>query len=665
MGSLCKCVLETRTGDIDEKIKCYGLKNMLQVPTENQDVWFFKRWTCYLSFIWNLPITQQYQDIPEEIVLQTLEKEAAICLAAQDESQRTRVEVNHLEDFESVERERADTMLSTMAAQINMRLARFLLYVGYKILTCLFSTVQVHEGQLETLKQISETPHPVIYVPLHKSYMDYILISFILLSRGMHVPMVAAEENMNIAVIGPLLKQFGVFFVRQKMQKDHMYRCILQAYIEQLLVKGHYLEFFIEGARSQTGKPKRGILSIIASAQRKGLIEDAWIVPVGISYEKLVEGEYVWENLGRPKIPESFLGTLQGILRIMTSSYGNIRVDFGQPCLLKDFGEGRFHQSVIKPHPNSHSSINELQSSQMDSETIPLLENSPSLKKLSEGSSMCPLQSPQDDTFHQFVRHVSVHIAYDSMRCCAVMSTQVLSLVFLTLLRRGGTICVLAKEFEYIVDAIKARHFDVGFTGQTRDIIMYAAELLGSDLVHIERHKPKTFFLMKASRDLLDFYKPNLLTKGALALSYYANMAAIPFHQDAIVATAIWSYFGSSFRVFMEQQHGEEGAEDMGTPLLRIGRQALHNRVEQLQELLQYEILFAPPCIGSEFVAEVIEGMCSAQILRRGGWIDVRPSEARWMQDLAEDIAIDSHENELVGDEELQTATFDPNKAKD
>ena len=76
-------------------------------------------------------------------------------------------------------------------------------------------------------------------------------------------------------------------------------------------------------------------MSIIASAQRKGLIEDAWIVPVGISYEKLVEGEYVWENLGRPKIPESLLGTLQGILRIITSSYGNIRVDFGQPCLLK------------------------------------------------------------------------------------------------------------------------------------------------------------------------------------------------------------------------------------------------------------------------------------------------------------------------------------------
>ena len=84
------------------------------------------------------------------------------------------------------------------------------------------------------------------------------------------------------------------------------------------------------------------------------------------------------------------------------------------------------------------------------------------------------------------------------------------------------------------------------------------------------------------------------------------------------IATAIWSHFGSSFRVFMEQQHEEE-AEDTGTPLLRIGRQALHNRVEQLQELLRYEILFAPPCIGNGFVAEVIEGMCSAQILRRGG----------------------------------------------
>ena len=145
-----------------------------------------------------------------------------------------RVKLNHLEDFESPERGRADTMLSTMVARINTRLARywwcdicqgcifwelpcldvwivmkiswfqyrFLLYVGYKILNCIFSTVQVHEGQLETLKQISETPHPVIFVPLHKSCIDYILVSFILLSRGMHVPMVAAGENLNIAVIG-------------------------------------------------------------------------------------------------------------------------------------------------------------------------------------------------------------------------------------------------------------------------------------------------------------------------------------------------------------------------------------------------------------------------------------------------------------------------------
>lgn len=42
----------------------------------------------------------------------------------------------------------------------------------------------------------------------------------------------------------------------------------MHEYLSKLMINNHYLEFFVEGTRSRTGKmlaPKFGILSVIAS----------------------------------------------------------------------------------------------------------------------------------------------------------------------------------------------------------------------------------------------------------------------------------------------------------------------------------------------------------------------------------------------------------------
>lgn len=56
-------------------------------------------------------------------------------------------------------------------------------------------------------------------------------------------------------------------------------------------LKASVLEFFIEGGRSRSGKvlrPKMGLLSVITNTVLDGGVDDAMIVPVAISYDKVM-----------------------------------------------------------------------------------------------------------------------------------------------------------------------------------------------------------------------------------------------------------------------------------------------------------------------------------------------------------------------------------------
>lgn len=78
-----------------------------------------------------------------------------------------------------------------------------------------------------------------------------------------------------------------------------------------------------------------GILSVILDAYLDGTIDDALLVPVTLNYDKLVDGNFVREQLGMPKQMETFWSALRGIWRTLNTNHGGIRVDFNQPISLK------------------------------------------------------------------------------------------------------------------------------------------------------------------------------------------------------------------------------------------------------------------------------------------------------------------------------------------
>lgn len=99
---------------------------------------------------------------------------------------------------------RAARLVNDMKSRISDFLLRLTSWVLYKLLPCFLSGVVAHPAQVEMLKAAAaKAPGaPLIYLPLHRSHLDYILVSFILLNNDIRSPIVAAGNNLRIPFFG-------------------------------------------------------------------------------------------------------------------------------------------------------------------------------------------------------------------------------------------------------------------------------------------------------------------------------------------------------------------------------------------------------------------------------------------------------------------------------
>ena len=196
---------------------------------------------------------------------------------------------------------------------------------------------------LERFADVAET-HTLIYAPSHRSYIDFLLLSYALFHAGLMPPHIAAGENLNLPIIGPLLRRGGAFFMRRSFADDPLYAAVFSEYVHQVLWRGHSVEYFIEGGRSRTGRllhPRTGMLHMTVQSHRRGVLRPIAIVPVHIGYEKLVEaGTYLEELRGEAKPRESVRGVLRS-LRLVRQSFGKVALDFAAPIQLAGFVDGQ------------------------------------------------------------------------------------------------------------------------------------------------------------------------------------------------------------------------------------------------------------------------------------------------------------------------------------
>jgi glycerol-3-phosphate O-acyltransferase len=201
----------------------------------------------------------------------------------------------------------------------------------------IYRGVLVHH--LDKLKE--DAPgNEVVYVPSHRSHMDYLLLSYLLYTRGIVPPHIFAGVNLNMPVVGTLLRKGGAFFARRSFRGNALYSAVFREYMAQLVAGGYSIEYFIEGGRSRTGRllqPKGGSLAMTLRAHLRAPTRPVMFQPVYIGYEKLMEGRsYLDELSGKPKEKESIWSLLMGIPKVLSSNYGQVVVNFGEPILLGD-----------------------------------------------------------------------------------------------------------------------------------------------------------------------------------------------------------------------------------------------------------------------------------------------------------------------------------------
>ncbi|MEA3181108.1 MAG: glycerol-3-phosphate O-acyltransferase [Gammaproteobacteria bacterium] len=191
-------------------------------------------------------------------------------------------------------------------------------------------------GHVETLEQTAEG-NEIIYVPCHRSHMDYLLLSYAIYVHGYAIPHIAAGINLNLPIVGRFLRKGGAFFIRRSFRGNALYTVVFMKYLAAIMARGHSIEYFIEGGRSRTGRllqPKTGMLSMTVRSFLRDPARPIVFIPVYFGYERIVEGStYVGELSGKPKEKESVAGLIRTVRRLR-QRFGQVHVNLGEPILL-------------------------------------------------------------------------------------------------------------------------------------------------------------------------------------------------------------------------------------------------------------------------------------------------------------------------------------------
>ena len=181
--------------------------------------------------------------------------------------------------------------------------------------------------------------HEVIYVPCHRSHIDYILLSYLVHENGSVPPHIAAGINLNLPVIGSWLRRGGAFFLRRTFRSHKLYAAVFYEYLSTIQSQGVSIEYFIEGTRSRTGRllpPKAGMLAMSVRSYLNAPLKPIMFQPVYIGYERLVEGDsYTTELSGKAKRSEK-LSDLTKVFGIARHNYGKAHVSLGEPIYLDE-----------------------------------------------------------------------------------------------------------------------------------------------------------------------------------------------------------------------------------------------------------------------------------------------------------------------------------------
>lgn len=239
----------------------------------------------------------------------------------------------------AVVKQQAREYLNEIASDYAYPVVRFFDNFLTWLWTQLYDGIEVQH--FERLRELA-TDCEIVYVPSHRSHIDYLLLSYVIYKRGLMVPYIAAGKNLNLPILGQILRSGGAFFMRRTFKDNPLYTAVFKEYLHSIIQRNTPIEYFIEGGRSRSGRllpPKLGMISMTVQSHLRKASKPIVFIPTYIGYERIMEGgTYVGELKGKPKESETLIGVLKTSRKI-ERIFGTVHVSFGTPLHLNDFME--------------------------------------------------------------------------------------------------------------------------------------------------------------------------------------------------------------------------------------------------------------------------------------------------------------------------------------
>lgn len=287
--------------------------------------------------------------------------------------------------------------------------------------------------------------------------------------------------------------------------------------MRQALLDNSNVEVFLEGGRARNGRPmppKMGLFSAVLEAIWEGIIDDALLVPVGISYDAIPETSYPAELLGTPKTTESFWMAIRGFFTAFRRDYGHVYVDFGAPVSARAF------LAMHQEHKDAVLTSMSLR----DIVSVGASMGAPAVALTANLASSA-----------QAVRDLGSLMLRHARDVAVVTDVGIVALLLTTLHRGGASRAVLRRDFAWLRDIIEDR----GYTTSAR-MRRSADEAFDRAVATLGRH------LLLDSADV-DFVQMPLLLEQRLHVSFYANQSSHPLVPEALLLTTAMTFESDAF----------------------------------------------------------------------------------------------------------------------
>ncbi|KAI0508695.1 acyltransferase-domain-containing protein [Xylaria bambusicola] len=405
--------------------------------------------------------------------------------------------------IESGIRDVADKMTDDMICKFESKtFIRGAYYLVTQLLTRAYHQgIHVSSEEVLRLRKVAEEAErngqSIIFLPSHRSHVDYVSLQLICYRLGLALPVVVAGDNLNFPVVGSFLQHAGAMWIRRSFGNDTLYTTLVQTYIDTMLQGGYNFECFIEGGRSRTGKllpPKFGILSFVLDSILSGRVKDAIVCPVSTQYDKVIETEgYVTELLGVPKKKENLADFLSGGSSVLSLKLGRVDVRFHEPWSLRKYID----------------------------EQLTKLNRTPSTEDYT-------LKTPENAVLKQkLLRTMGYKVLSDINDVSVVMPTALIGTVLLTLRGRGVGKAELLRRIEWLIARVSDKGGRVAHFGNSplEDVVKRGLEVLGKDLVG----------------EVQGLAEPTFYAVDRFQLSFYRNMTIHLFISEALVSASMYT----------------------------------------------------------------------------------------------------------------------------